>query len=41
VAAGSVIYMGEAGMRYVISALDALGQADAQRIEIRQGSLTL
>jgi hypothetical protein len=31
-----VIYMIEAGMRHVISALDALGLADAQRIEIRQ-----
>jgi cation diffusion facilitator CzcD-associated flavoprotein CzcO len=34
--AGSVIYMIEAGMRHVISALDVLGQADAQRIEVRQ-----
>ena len=34
--AGSVIYMIESGMRHVISALDALEQADAQRIEIRQ-----
>ena len=34
--AGSVIYMIEAGMRHVISALDAIGQADAQRIEIRR-----
>ncbi|HKN43801.1 MAG TPA: 4-hydroxyacetophenone monooxygenase, partial [Propionibacteriaceae bacterium] len=34
--AGSVIYMIEAGMRHVISALDALGQADVQRIEIRR-----
>ena len=34
--AGSVVYMIEAGMRHVISALDALRQADGQRIEIRQ-----
>jgi len=34
--AGSVIYMIEAGMRHVISALDTLEQADAGRIEIRQ-----
>ncbi len=34
--AGSVIYMIEAGMRHVISALDVLEQADARRIEIRQ-----
>jgi hypothetical protein len=34
--AGSVIYMIESGMRRVISALDALEQAEAQRIEIRQ-----
>jgi cation diffusion facilitator CzcD-associated flavoprotein CzcO len=34
--AGSVLYMIDAGMRHVISALEALGQADAQRIEIRR-----
>jgi cation diffusion facilitator CzcD-associated flavoprotein CzcO len=32
---GSVIYMIEAGVSHVISALNALGQADAQRIEVR------
>ena len=34
--AGSVIYMIEAGMLHVISALDTLQQAGARRIEIRQ-----
>ena len=34
--AGSVIYTIEAAVRHVISALDALERADAQRIEIRQ-----
>ena len=31
-----MIYTIEAAINHVISALDALGQADAQRIEIRQ-----
>jgi hypothetical protein len=34
--AGSVIYTIEVAVRHVISALDALERADAQRIEIRQ-----
>lgn len=32
---GSVIYTIEAGVRHIIAALDALGQANASRIEIR------